>query len=100
MTKEAIDLNGEKIQVSIETPVIRKNGQNYIHTPEQQVEYEARQAAFESTAAERVENAITLKRLNEYGNALQQIEYLVENGLDALIQRNIAIKNKHSKPNE
>lgn len=37
------------------------------------------------------------KRLAAYGTPRQQIEYLVEHGIDALVQRNIAIKAKYPK---
>jgi len=37
------------------------------------------------------------EREKEYGTAEQQIEYLVENGVDALITRNNGIKAKYPK---
>ena len=36
-------------------------------------------------------------RSKEYGTAKEQIEYAVENGMDALIARNLAIKEKYPK---
>lgn len=36
-------------------------------------------------------------RSKEYGSAKEQIEYAVENGMDALIARNLAIKEKYPK---
>lgn len=37
------------------------------------------------------------KRVAEYGTTRQQIEYAVEHGFDALIERNLAIKAKYPK---
>lgn len=38
------------------------------------------------------------KRIFEYGSTKQQLEYLVENGIEAFISRNNAIKKKYPKP--
>lgn len=37
------------------------------------------------------------KRLEEYGTVQEQLEYIVENGIDAFIQRQNAIKEKYPK---
>ena len=37
-------------------------------------------------------------RIKEYGSPRDQIEYAVENGFQALIDRNLAIKAKYPKP--
>lgn len=37
-------------------------------------------------------------RLAEYGSPQEQLEFIVENGMDAFIQRQIEIKTKYPKP--
>jgi len=40
---------------------------------------------------------VTDKRRAEYGTPEQQLEYIVENGIDSFIARNLAVKAKYPK---
>jgi len=95
--KYAIDNNGAEVQVPIDTPVSTKDGVHYLLTPEAEEELATRNAIWESKAPERAVQAVIRKRVNEYGTAEEQLEFLVENGLQALIDRNTAIKQKYPK---
>lgn len=55
--------------------------------------------AAQETAAEDEEynNSQVAKRVAEYGNAIEQLEIIVEQGADALASRNNAIKAKYPK---
>ena len=54
--------------------------------------------AYEATAAdEEYNNSQVAKRVAEYGNAIEQLEIIVEQGADALASRNNAIKAKYPK---
>lgn len=51
------------------------------------------------TEAETEENNLLQveKRIAEYGTAEQQLEYIVENGIDAFITKQKAVKTKYAK---
>ena len=54
--------------------------------------------AFDSDASDAEYNASQISnRVAEYGSAAQQLEILVEQGADALVSRNNAIKSKYPK---
>ena len=54
--------------------------------------------AYETAAEdEEYNNAQIAKRVAEYGNAIEQLEIIVEQGADALASRNNAIKAKYPK---
>lgn len=44
-----------------------------------------------------VEDSYTIRRRFEYGTAEKQLEFIVEHGIDAFIERMNSIKQKHSK---
>lgn len=49
-------------------------------------------------AAEREANAYKIKRNEERGSIASQLEFIVENGIDAFIQRDLDIRARHPKP--
>jgi len=54
--------------------------------------------SYDTRTPEDLEKEITNKRVRKYGTAEEQLEYLVENGVDALKQRNLQIKANNPKP--
>lgn len=71
--KEAINNNGELVQVSVDTPVKTKDGIHYLLTPADEAEIAEREAAGSAGAAARsaldkinkAEAQITVRRLRE-----------------------------------
>lgn len=64
--KKVIDLNGNEIEVSIDTPVKTKNGVHYLLTQADQEEVAAREAEWNAGAEERRIQAVLDKRACEY----------------------------------
>jgi hypothetical protein len=95
--KKAIDLNGNEVEVSIDTPVKTKNGVHYLLSDADNLELEERETAYTKALAERKANEYKAKRQAEYGTMAEQMEYLVENGYDAWKARVEEIKLKYPK---
>lgn len=60
--KQAIDNNGNIVQVSIDTVVRTENGINYLLTTEEQQEYDDRQTAWNAAANSRQKNILRNQR--------------------------------------
>lgn len=87
-----IIIDGILTTVPLNTPSKNINGVEYPLTPEEIQEFDLRANEYNALAPERERAKIIKNRMREYGTALEQIEFLVENGLEALQQRNNAIK--------
>lgn len=72
--KNAINNNGIEVQVSNDTVVNLVNGINYLLTPEEQQDYNARVASFNSKSAERELNKIYELRRIAYGDYTIQLD--------------------------
>ena len=95
--KKAIDLNGNEIEVSIDTPVKTVNGVHKLHTPDDETEMQARESEVQKAIKERKANENKEKRLAEYGTMAEQMEFIVEHGFDAWKARVEEIKLKYPK---
>lgn len=61
-------------------------------------EMAAKEVAYEAGASERALEGIIKARNKERGSWQEQIQYLIDNGYDALKQRDADIKARHPKP--
>lgn len=95
--KTAIDNNGAKVLVPLDTPVKTVDGVHYLLNAADSAEIKAKEDKWAAGSAKRAEAKVIAARLAEYGTAEAQIEYAVEHGWDALVARNKAIKEKHPK---
>lgn len=93
--KIALDYNEKEVEVSDDTPVDTINGIHYLLTPLRQKEELEKKEAWEAAEPQRLVEVAINNRKIEYGTAEEQIEYAVENGWDALVKRNLAIKDKY-----
>lgn len=105
MTKQVIDPNtNQEITVSLDTPCHPgKNGKLPVMldaTLDANIfaEMAEKEAKHELEADERALEEVIAVRKAAYGTAEEQIEYAVENGFDALVTRNVAIKIANPKP--
>lgn len=90
--KTAIDNNGFEIEVTLDTPVKTIDGVHYLLSEIDLAEISDKEVKWQLKEPERITQSIINKRQKEYGTAESQLEYAVENGWDALVQRNYAIK--------
>ena len=95
--KKAIDLNGNEVEVSIDTPVKTKNGVHYLLNDDDKTEIEARKSAYEQALLDKQTNAYKEKRIAEYGTPTEQIEFITEFGLDAWQAKVATIKATYPK---
>ena len=95
--KTVIDLQGNEIEVSEDTPVRTKNGVHYLLNDADKAEIAQRESAYQAVLAERKANEYIEKRIAEYGTMAEQMEYIVENGYDAWKARVEEIKAKYPK---
>lgn len=95
--KKVIDLSGNEVEVSVDTPVKTKNGVHYLLNADDEKELKDREARFAKTLAERKANEYKEKRAAEYGTLVEQIEFLTEFGLEAWQKKVNDIKLKYPK---
>lgn len=103
--KTVQDKEGNRIEVKDDTPChAGKNGALPIMLDENLdadvfAEMAERNAIWLAKAPEREQEAIVASRNKERGSWQEQIAYLIDNGFDALKQRDDDIKLRHPKPN-
>ena len=102
--KTVQDKDGNIVQVADDTPChAGKNGALPIMldpVEDKKIfdEMAERQAKWEAKAPERALKVAIEKRNAERGSLIEQWEYFIDNGYEALKQRDNAVKSKHPKP--
>jgi hypothetical protein len=96
--KEVINLNGKKIEVSVDTPVVTKGGIHYLHTPEEEAEIASRESEYKAE-----QDATEYKRGREQGygsvqDQLDQIYWDQVNGTTTWVDHITSVKQQHPKP--
>lgn len=89
--KEVINLQGEKELIDNSIIVKTINGIHYLLNDEEKTEILNKEIEWNAKAAK---EEIIFSRKAAYGTAEEQIEYAIENGWNALTERNLAIKAK------
>lgn len=74
--KEAIDFNGLKVEVSLDTPVKTIDGVHYLLNDDDMNELEEREIAWEAAAPIRALEAVYQERQKEYGTWQQQLDIM------------------------
>ncbi len=104
--KEVIDLNGDKIEVPIDTPC-HPGVNGGLPRPYDPIidanickEMEAKEIAYAVDAPQRELAKVIEHRKKEYGTVAQQLENIIENGLEVEQARVADIKIRHPKPVE
>lgn len=93
----AIDNNGLEVQVDDNVDVKTINGVHYLLTDTDKAEIAAKEAEWKNAAIERIAETAIERRKIEYGTAEDQLEFAVENGWNALVERNMKIKLNYPK---
>ncbi len=98
--KEVINLEESLIEVIDATPIKTIDGQDYVLSIEEKSIVSKYEKAWREGRGKRIAAIIEKASKPDYGTAEEQLEYLCESGLTALVVRNTIIKNQFNKDGE
>ncbi len=90
--KQAIDNNGNLVEVSDNTIVSTTNGTHYLLTPQEQAEYNAREALEASKESLYETEKVYAKRVKEYGTMGYQLDLMYHEGFQAWVDHIAEVK--------